>query len=138
MRTRTAAPLASLALVVLALAGCTAGPDAEDDERGRVSASPPSDLARDEAAPTGAVRDVATDLQAPWSVVMTDADVPLVSLRDSGDVLELADDGPRAPSERWTASGTAARAGCSDWRSRTTTCSCTPPARTATGSSATR
>ncbi|WP_349815048.1 PQQ-dependent sugar dehydrogenase [Curtobacterium sp. MCLR17_007] len=98
MRTRTAAPLASLALVVLALAGCTAGPDAEDDPtRGRTTASPPSDLARDEVAPTGAVRDVATDLDAPWSVVLTDDDVPLVSLRDSGDVLELTDDGsPRA------------------------------------------
>ncbi|OIH92534.1 sorbosone dehydrogenase family protein [Curtobacterium sp. MCBA15_001] len=91
MRTRTAAPLASLALVVLALAGCTAASD--DSARGGTSASPPRDLARDEVAPTGAVRDVATDLEAPWSVVLTDDDVPLVSLRDSGDVLELADDG---------------------------------------------
>jgi glucose/arabinose dehydrogenase len=95
MRTRTAAPLASIALVVLALAGCTAGSDADDDRpRGSATAAPsPTDLATGEVAPTGAVSEVATDLDAPWSVVMPDDDVPLVSLRDSGDVLELGDDG---------------------------------------------
>jgi glucose/arabinose dehydrogenase len=95
LRTRTAVPLASLALLVLTLAGCSAGPDAEDDRssRGSATAPPaPDDLASGEVVPTGAVTDVATDLEAPWSVVLVD-DTPLVSLRDSGDVLELAEDG---------------------------------------------
>ncbi|WP_144764759.1 sorbosone dehydrogenase family protein [Curtobacterium sp. 9128] len=92
MRTRTAAPLASLALVVLALAGCTAAPDDEEPTTRR-SATVPSDLAAGEVAPTGPVTDVATGLDAPWSVVRTDDGTALVSLRDSGDVLELRQDG---------------------------------------------
>ncbi|MEN0104339.1 MAG: PQQ-dependent sugar dehydrogenase [Curtobacterium sp.] len=95
MRTRTAAPIASFALLVLALAGCTAGSDADESttRRSATAGPAPTDLATGEVAPTGAVSDVATDLDAPWSVVLTDDGVPLVSLRDSGDVLELGDDG---------------------------------------------
>jgi len=95
MRTRTAAPIASFALLVLALAGCTAGSDADEStaRRSGTAGPAPTDLATGEVAPTGAVSDVATDLDAPWSVVLTDDDVPLVSLRDSGDVLEVGGDG---------------------------------------------
>lgn len=95
MRTRTAAPIASFALLVLALAGCTAGSDADESttRRSATAGPAPTDLATGEVAPTGAVSDVATDLDAPWSVVLTDDDVPLVSLRDSGDVLEVGDHG---------------------------------------------
>jgi glucose/arabinose dehydrogenase len=39
------------------------------------------------------VRDVATALAAPWSVVLLADGTPLVSARDSGEILELADDG---------------------------------------------
>lgn len=39
-----------------------------------------------------APRDVATDLSVPWSVVFLDG-VPIISERDSGRILELADDG---------------------------------------------
>lgn len=92
MRTRTVLPLASLAVLALALAGCTADSDAEDDRSPRATATAPDDLAGGEVAPTGAVTDVATDLEAPWSVVLL-GDTPLVSLRDSGDVLELREDG---------------------------------------------
>jgi len=44
------------------------------------------------AAPTGTPAVVTTGLEAPWSVVFHDG-TPLISERDSGRVLELADDG---------------------------------------------
>ncbi|ROS78053.1 glucose/arabinose dehydrogenase [Curtobacterium sp. PhB130] len=95
MRTRTASPLVVLTLVALTLSGCTAGSDADDEPTRRAATAPPTptDLADGEVVPTGAVTDVATGLDAPWSVVLTDDGTPLVSLRDSGDVLELGDDG---------------------------------------------
>jgi glucose/arabinose dehydrogenase len=92
MRTRTVLPLASLAAVLLALAGCTADSTADGDRSGRATATAPPSLGPSEVAPTGTVTDVAAGLDAPWSVVLVGA-TPLVSLRDSGDVLELGADG---------------------------------------------
>ena len=43
---------------------------------------------------TGAARPVSTDLRAPWSVAFRN-DTALISERDSGRILELADDGAR-------------------------------------------
>ncbi|MWV60369.1 PQQ-dependent sugar dehydrogenase [Rathayibacter sp. VKM Ac-2754] len=67
---------ATLALGGL-LASCTAAPP------------PPSSLL---AEGDGEVRTVAQDLEAPWSIAFVDG-TPLISERDSGRVLEVADDG---------------------------------------------
>lgn len=99
----------------LLLAGCTAAPPPPAPTS---SASPaPASAAASPApastpAPTAAARiggtpePVATDLNAPWSVVFRDG-TPLVSERNSGRILELAPDGSARPIG--TVEGVAAR-----------------------------
>lgn len=99
----------------LLLAGCTAAPPPPAPTS---SASPaPASAAASSApastpAPTAAARiggapePVATDLNAPWSVVFRDG-TPLVSERNSGRILELAPDGSARPIG--TVEGVAAR-----------------------------
>lgn len=90
------------------LAACTATPDpappasgsASAPETPRTTPAPPSPVPAGTAgtAPTAAAtiagnpQEVATRLEAPWSVVFRDG-VPLVSERNSGRILELATDG---------------------------------------------
>ncbi|WP_171027548.1 sorbosone dehydrogenase family protein [Pseudarthrobacter sp. NamE2] len=88
------------------LAGCTADPAPEPSSSGSPSATQPAPTASApatsapaaEPSPTvaatiaGTPRQVAADLDAPWSVVFRDG-VPLVSERNSGQILELAPDG---------------------------------------------
>lgn len=89
MRTRARAALsAALVAGVVAVAGCAA----DDTTSERTASTAPTDLATGEVAPVGAPADVATGLDAPWSVVLL-GDTPLISERDSGRILELADDG---------------------------------------------
>jgi glucose/arabinose dehydrogenase len=79
----------------LAIAGCTG-----DDSSTSVDSSGPSQVvsttvpvpsSNDEGAmPTGQPVDLVTDLDAPWSIVFAGA-APLISERDSGDILEIVD-----------------------------------------------
>ncbi|MFE8887801.1 PQQ-dependent sugar dehydrogenase [Pseudarthrobacter enclensis] len=87
------------------LAACTATPDpappasgsASAPETPRTTPAPPSPVPAG-TAPTAAAtiagnpQEVATRLEAPWSMVFRDG-VPLVSERNSGRILELATDG---------------------------------------------
>lgn len=50
-----------------------------------------------QSTPTGTPRTVASGLAVPWSVVFREDGTPLVSERDSGRVLELAEDGSARP-----------------------------------------
>ena len=78
--------LASVTAVAL-LAGCTNSSDqAPQDQSSRtpLSAQP------GESSPSGSVATVASGLQATWSIAF-DGDIALVSERDSGRILELAD-----------------------------------------------
>jgi glucose/arabinose dehydrogenase len=88
----------------LLLAGCTAAPapaPATTSTAPATSAEPPSAPAPTTPAPgaptaaatiAGAPQQVAADLDAPWSVVFRNG-TPLVSERNSGQILELAPDG---------------------------------------------
>jgi glucose/arabinose dehydrogenase len=92
---------ALLAPVVAAavLAGCTPGPDQSPPERPSTPSAPSSP---DQGAAGGSVTTVASGLEAPWSIAFDDG-TALLSERDSGRVLELADDGP--PREVGTVDG---------------------------------
>lgn len=99
----------------LLLAGCTAAPPppAPTSSASPAPASPAASSApASTPAPTAAARiggtpePVATDLNAPWSVVFRDG-TPLVSERNSGRILELAPDGSARPIG--TVEGVAAR-----------------------------
>ncbi|ROS50344.1 sorbosone dehydrogenase family protein [Frigoribacterium sp. PhB24] len=99
------------AITAVLLAGCTAGADAPGSG-GQAATRPASETPTDPAAVAGpgpvapttdttAVTvaadaeptDVATGLDAPWSVVRLDTGSSFVSLRDTGTVLELLADG---------------------------------------------
>ncbi|WP_438255602.1 PQQ-dependent sugar dehydrogenase [Microbacterium sp. A82] len=86
MNRATGTLAATIGLSILLTSCTTATPEP--------SAPPASDHAvTDQAdAPFGTPRAVATGLNAPWSVVFLDG-TPLISERDSGRILELADDG---------------------------------------------
>ncbi|WES64401.1 PQQ-dependent sugar dehydrogenase [Microbacter sp. GSS18] len=72
--------LGAAALVgAIALAGCT----------GAGMVAPPQPSPSGLAGPDGEPVEVVTDLQAPWSIVFVD-DIPLVSERDSGRILEVS------------------------------------------------
>ncbi len=138
---RTWSALGLAAVATLGLTACSddraaTGPD--DPAGQRSTASPPADLAAGQLAPDGRTTDVVSGLEAPWSVVpVGDDGDALVSERDSARVLELRRTGRPARSARSRVSGTAARADSSASRCTTTTCSCTRPPTTATGSSGT-
>ncbi|MFD1720005.1 PQQ-dependent sugar dehydrogenase [Amnibacterium endophyticum] len=82
---RTALSRASIVigalLVPVSLTACTQAP-----------IGTPAPAASGIAVPTGTPTDVATGLEAPWEVVRYDG-TPFISLRNSGEVLELLDDG---------------------------------------------
>lgn len=83
------------AVAALALGGCAdAAPDDDRGSSASARATAPADLPTGQVALDGDTSDVATGLEAPWSVVRTgdDGDA-LVSERDSAKVLELQDDG---------------------------------------------
>ncbi|MBO0608931.1 PQQ-dependent sugar dehydrogenase [Myceligenerans salitolerans] len=91
--------LALSAVVCLALAGCgTPGPDEEAAVPGTPSRAGASTGVSSPAAsaavrgPAGEPRAVATGLEAPWSIAFLGS-TPLISERDSADVLELRGDG---------------------------------------------
>ncbi|MDO8145829.1 sorbosone dehydrogenase family protein [Isoptericola sp. 178] len=76
------------ALVSLLIAGCTAS-----DAGGAADGAAPENAASTlPASPHGESSPVTTRLAAPWSITFVDG-TPLVSERDSGRVLEVADDG---------------------------------------------
>ncbi len=96
-RPRRTGPLAGLAAVAaLLLTACT---DAGQDDGGRATgpsatATPPVAATTAQVVLDGPTEDVATGLEAPWSVVRTGSDGDaLISERDSARILELADDG---------------------------------------------
>ncbi|ARC56953.1 Quinoprotein glucose dehydrogenase B [Frondihabitans sp. 762G35] len=76
-----ALPVAVLALLTSA---CTAADPADERRSGSGSA---------ETAAAADVTDVATGLEAPWAMVRLDSGSTLVSQRDDGTVVEVADDG---------------------------------------------
>jgi glucose/arabinose dehydrogenase len=98
------------------LAGCTAAPPPPTPTSSAApepgSSAPASSAPASAPAPAAAARiggtpqPVATDLDAPWSVVFRDG-TPLVSERNSGRILELAPDGSARPIG--TVEGVAAR-----------------------------
>jgi glucose/arabinose dehydrogenase len=77
--------LAGAPLAAVLLAGCIASPTSAD---GSAAPTPSTSL----SVPDGTPTDVVTGLDAPWEVALYDG-TPLISLRNSGDVLELRDDG---------------------------------------------
>jgi len=77
--TRSATLLIAAALA-LALAGCG-------------TAISPPDQEVDGVSPVGQPTDVATDLEAPWSILRLDSGSTLISERDSGLIKELTADG---------------------------------------------
>jgi glucose/arabinose dehydrogenase len=90
------------ALGLIALAGCSgaapvAPPDASPPATGAPSPTAPAatatplDLAPQ--APVGAPADMASGLSVPWDVVFTGQGTPLVSERETGNILELLGDG---------------------------------------------
>ncbi|MFE5410918.1 hypothetical protein [Microbacterium sp. NPDC056569] len=82
-----------LTALSLALAGCAGG--AGDHEPRQASPSTTAIGTRNTPAGTtalGGVREIATGLEAPWSIVFVDG-TALVSERDSGRILEIAQDG---------------------------------------------
>jgi glucose/arabinose dehydrogenase len=93
---RRAAVLAALVGSVITLASCGDSTESQSNAPGASSGSArttPAPSGRDGAVTlTGAPQAVTAGLQAPWSVVFL-GDTPLVSERDSGRILELADDG---------------------------------------------
>jgi glucose/arabinose dehydrogenase len=84
MRRSARIGIAGTAVVLLALAGCTATPSDADPAR--------TPTGTGLVVPEGTPTDVVTGLDAPWEVVLVDG-TPLISLRNSGEVLELLDDG---------------------------------------------
>ncbi len=76
--------------------GMTPPPETASSPRARPTTQAPDTVVSDPGTPSRAEssppRDVASGLNAPWSVVFRDG-VALVSERDSGRILELADDG---------------------------------------------
>ena len=84
---RTSHRAATLIAAMTLLVGCSGDPAAPRSGSGSADAPPSSSSG---SAPT----DVATGLDAPWSIAIDD-EVTLVSERDSGRVLELTDDGTR-------------------------------------------
>ena len=79
------------ALAGALLSGCASGGDPPSSPSGTSTGTTASDSATTDPAPTG-VTTVAEGLDVPWSVAFHDG-TPLVSGRDSGEVLELAEDG---------------------------------------------
>lgn len=79
-------PLLVAGLTVALLAGCTASPQ---------PVATPDAVPADTAGvqPVGTPTDVTTGLAAPWSVVPLESGSTLVSLRDSGVIVELQADG---------------------------------------------
>ena len=87
----------SIALAVagaLLVAGCDSPDNARSTDPGatRQTTTPASSPATD--PPAGAPTDVVTGLDAPWSIVFA-GDAPLVSERDSGNILEVVGDRTR-------------------------------------------
>lgn len=90
-----------IALAVLALAACSAGvvptPSATPTPEPSASAAPapaPSTAPAPQAlVPSGAVSDLASGLDAPWSVLPVPAGGVLVSERDLARIVEVGDDG---------------------------------------------
>jgi glucose/arabinose dehydrogenase len=90
MMRRPSIPLVLVA--ALALAGCAAaGPAPSPAPPAASPAAPDPAASSDPEAPDGP-RVVATGLEAPWSIARS-GDLVLVSERDSGRILRLADDG---------------------------------------------
>lgn len=77
------------ALAALLLVGCTAAAEPARSPaptpRGPASSGSPS--------PVGEPQTVAAGLDAPWSIAFLSDGTPLISERDTGEILELADDG---------------------------------------------
>lgn len=104
--------------VCVLLAGCTAGPDPSPTPSRAPGTSAPTPSGVTTTGPStapvqpapatiaGTPRQVAADLDAPWSVVFRNG-TPLVSERNSGRILELAADGYARPIG--TVGGVAAR-----------------------------
>lgn len=86
---RLGTPLTA-ALTAVLLAGCSAAPAPTSPSPVPPPAAPSAAPA---ATPDPQIRDVATGLAAPWDVVFTADGTPLVSARDTGEVIELAADG---------------------------------------------
>lgn len=94
--------------VSVLLAGCTAGPDPSPTPSRAPGTSAPTPSGVTTTGPStapvqpapatiaGTPRQVAADLDAPWSVVFRNG-TPLVSERNSGRILELAADGSARP-----------------------------------------
>ncbi len=83
--------VALLSVTALLLAGCAGEPDAPRPATTapvtpEATVSPPADA----ALPTGDVSVLASDLNTPWSVVFL-GETPLISSRDTGEILELVD-----------------------------------------------
>lgn len=97
MRRSRRAALLVAGVAVSLLASCTVQqppPAIPSSAAVRTPAPAPATPARPgPAAPAGTPAVVTTGLEVPWSVVFRDDGTPLVSERDSGRVLELADDG---------------------------------------------
>lgn len=89
--------LASAVAITLLVAGCTSSESSPAPAGGASSSasalSRPTDLAEGEVAPIGRPEEVVGDLDAPWSVVLTDDGTALISERDSARILELTSDG---------------------------------------------
>lgn len=88
MGVRHILPLGLSLVVTLALTGCSS-PESAPVSTATTSDRPPASAS---SSPTAAPTDVATGLQAPWSIVWRNG-VALVSERDSGRILELRGDG---------------------------------------------
>lgn len=92
MRGRGAGMAMVTVSAAVALAACTPqAPGETGTGTSSVTASPSATAPSVQPLPQ--VRDVATGLEAPWSVVFLTDGTPLVSERDTGNVLELAADG---------------------------------------------